>query len=262
MSNLLNIPLSNKDNDYQQYLETSNVSLEDDELIAKAINDSIQIQQQEEDEWNIIINESIELSKKEQSLTDIIDDVVITDNINEENDTNQTTVKKRKRPTKNVNKIIMYDYNEIYNTNEIELIYNDKKYDIPIKAELIRDNIQHWNITFETGNELWGTMKWEIKFTDEFPNKPPKVRVLKPLFKPYTGHITIGGAICNPLLVSGQGWDTQTELLLLIIALVNGMVDTDFPAKLNDGDDRVQSYTERNAEAARLRYYKNHGWKY
>lgn len=215
-------------------------SIEDEEIL-KAIEESMEIERKEKEEWEKIIKASIETAEDErEKLED----------------------KKRKRPSRNVNKIIMFDLTELNQTKEIEIIIAQTKHTFQINATLVEDNIQHWNVIFETGNSLWKTMTWDVKFTDQFPAKPPKIRVLQPYFKPYTGHITIGGAICNPLLVTGQGWNPETEMLPLFIALINGMIDSDSPAKLNDNDERTQVYNDANAEAARVRYLKNHGWKY
>lgn len=219
-------------------------NIEDDE-IQRAIDASMEQERLEKEEMERIIQESIKSAKDEEDKRD-----------------EEIAKKKRKRPTRNVNKIIMFDLSEIKETKEIELFINNKKHNIKIETDLADDNIQHWIVTFHTGPELWGTMQWDLKFTEQYPAKPPKIRVIKPYFKPYTGHITYGGAICNPLLVTGQGWNPETEMLPLFIALINGMIDTDSPAKLKDENDEVVEYSERQAEAARQRYYKNHGWKY
>jgi len=46
---------------------------------------------------------------------------------------------------------------------------------------------------------------FEMTFPQEYPNKPPFIRVLKPRFQHLTGHITLGGSICMQLLTT-SGW--------------------------------------------------------
>lgn len=223
---------------YEEAIHQSlQVTSKDDEILQQVLEASKKVQTEEEAELEKAIEASIEQAEKEGII-------------------------KKKRPAKNANKMIMYDYGEINNTKTIELTLNGRKREISVSVELVKDNIHHWVVSFDTGKHLWGKMQWEILFTNSFPKKAPKIRVLTPVFKPYTGHITIGGAICNPILVTGQGWNPETEMLTVIISLIDAMVHTDSPARLNDNDDRAQPYTSENAEAGRSRYLKNHGWKY
>jgi ubiquitin-protein ligase len=208
-----------------------------DENLEKVLKDSISVKNREDDELKRAIDASIEEAKPKP---------------------------KKIRPKKNVNKILQFDLREVNSAKTFEIIHNHNKYKMEVSASFVNSNIQHWSVTFHTGKKLWGDMVWDIKFTPEFPQKPPKMRVIQPIFVPYTGHITIGGAICNPMLVSGQGWNSETEMVPLLISLINSMLDTDSPAKkLHDkSDERVQTYTEENAEAGRQRFYKNHKWSY
>jgi ubiquitin-protein ligase len=223
---------------YEEAIHQSlKVTSKEDEILQQVLEQSKNIKTQEELELEKAIQDSIEQAEKDGII-------------------------KKKRPTKNTNKMIMYDYGEINNVKTIELTLNGRKRVITVSVELVKDNIHHWNVSFDSGKYLWGKMTWEILFTNDFPRKAPKIRVLTPVFKPYTGHITIGGAICNPILVTGQGWNSETEMLTVIISLIDAMVNTEQPAKLNDGDERVRPYTNEEAEAGRTRYLKNHGWKY
>jgi ubiquitin-protein ligase len=233
--NVSDITPDNEEEILKAVIEES-VRVNTDEDLEKALKESIVIKNREEEEMKRAIEASIEEAKPKP---------------------------KKIRPKKNVNKILQFDLKELNDAKTFEIIHKSHKYEIGISASFVNSNIQHWSVVFHTGKKLWGDMVWDIKFTPEFPNKPPKMRVVRPLFTPYTGHITIGGAICNPMLVSGQGWNPDTEMVPLIISLINSMLDTDFPAKLlNGNDDRAQDYTEENAEAGRQRFYKNHGWRY
>jgi hypothetical protein len=44
-----------------------------------------------------------------------------------------------------------------------------------------------------------------LKFSGDYPFKPPFVRVVEPVFVFRTGHVTLGGAICMELLTN-SGW--------------------------------------------------------
>lgn len=240
MFNFLKKPKNDRE-EQQFYEEAINNSLrvtsQEDELLMKIIEESKQIKNQEDVE----LQRALEASRDDAEKKGII---------------------KKKRPIKNVNKIIMYDFGEIDKIDTIDLILKKRKHQIDIDVSLIEDNIQKWKVTFDTGRYLWGKMSWEVVFTDDFPKKAPKIRVMTPVFKPYTGHITIGGAICNPILVTGLGWSSKTEMLTVIISLIDAMVNSDSPAKLNDGDDRVRPYTAAEAEDGRKRFLQAHGWTY
>ena len=47
-------------------------------------------------------------------------------------------------------------------------------------------------------------IKFEMLFTINFPVSPPFLRVVYPRFQQYTGHITVGGSICTPILTEGD----------------------------------------------------------
>jgi hypothetical protein len=50
----------------------------------------------------------------------------------------------------------------------------------------------------------------EVRAKDLEMMSPPFVRVLRPRFKFHTGHVTIGGSICSPILT--QQWDPSISL--------------------------------------------------
>jgi len=51
----------------------------------------------------------------------------------------------------------------------------------------------------------------EMTFPNEYPMKPPFVRVVRPRFKFLTGHITIGGSICMQVLTT-SGWSPSNDI--------------------------------------------------
>lgn len=102
----------------------------------------------------------------------------------------------------------------------------------------------------------------ELSFPDAFPNEVPFVRVVRPRFKYQTGHVTIGGSLCTPLLTT-SGWTPMTIDSLIASIVVN----------LKEGDARVQlaadwycsapfaDYTMLEAKEAYKRALVTHGWK-
>lgn len=125
----------------------------------------------------------------------------------------------------------------------------------PISLEFDEDNIQLWHLLIKT--KKWDDMVWEIRFSDNYPKTPPFVRILKPYFKYLTGHITLGGAICNPLLTS-KSWDPNISMESLFFALIIGMEEGGaITIKEHETDHK---YTLKGAQAGYSRYIKNHGW--
>jgi ubiquitin-protein ligase len=230
---ILKVIEQSKHNVLQQYTEL------DDEIM-KVIEQSKHIASREDMELERAIKESEQISRNVE-------------------------LAKRKRPqykgnSSNVTKMLRYDYQDINEADYIEVTLNGKLEQFPIHVELVNNNILVWRVTMETGKHWFGTMEWELEFPNDYPVKAPKVRVIRPYFQYMTGHVTVGGAICNPLLVSGQGWNTETETMSLIISLVISMVDTDKPAIVSKQPANGVSYSSANAEAARGRYYQTHGW--
>jgi ubiquitin-protein ligase len=55
----------------------------------------------------------------------------------------------------------------------------------------------------------------ELKFSNDYPFSPPFIRVVKPIFVPLTGHLTLHGAICHEIL-SSKGWIPTCSIEMLI----------------------------------------------
>ena len=70
-----------------------------------------------------------------------------------------------------------------------------------------------WQAIFLT-HIFAGRVDLEIRFPDQYPFEPPKVRVVKPRFKPRTGFV-INGALCMELL-SKDGWTPAMSVVALI----------------------------------------------
>ncbi|KAL0238091.1 hypothetical protein GEMRC1_012564 [Eukaryota sp. GEM-RC1] len=97
----------------------------------------------------------------------------------------------------------------------------------------------------------------ELTFGAQFPNLPPFVRVVKPIFAFRTGHVTMGGAICHSLLAS-DGWLPSFSVEALLLELRSLMLDGQ--ARLDSNQDLSQ-YSEHAARSAFSRAMNMHNWK-
>ncbi len=112
----------------------------------------------------------------------------------------------------------------------------------------------------KTGNAP--TIVFNIVFPTAYPFEVPFVRVIRPRFQYQTGHVTIGGSICTPMLTS-TGWVSMDVPSLIAATLVT----------LKEGGARVQlapdvhcrcpfcDYTEGEAREAYTRVVNRYGWK-
>lgn len=58
-----------------------------------------------------------------------------------------------------------------------------------------------------------------LRFSKDYPYKPPFVRVVEPVFQFRTGHVTLGGAICMELLTN-TGWKPFNDIEQIIIQVM------------------------------------------
>jgi len=96
----------------------------------------------------------------------------------------------------------------------------------------------------------------EMAFPDDYPNHPPFIRIIKPRFETFTGHVTSGGSICMELL-SNQGWRPSYCLETLFVDIRNLLLV---------GTGRIHSvrhseeYDIKEAKDAYQRMCATHGW--
>lgn len=98
------------------------------------------------------------------------------------------------------------------------------------------------------------TLEIEITFPEDYPFRPPFVRIVSPRFMFMTGHVTSGGSVCTELLTDG-GWVQTTSAMSLILMLKQNLYDGGAridPTKLG----QVYGYDE--ACAAYNRMLRNH----
>ena len=136
--------------------------------------------------------------------------------------------------------------------------------------ELQEDNLYKWLIKldrskFEDSNSLLvqdmkrlnvQEIKLEMLFEDNFPYSPPFLRVISPIFKPQSGHITISGSICMELLCTGH-WSPATSIESLIIQIKVLILEGE--GRLDESKLNL-TYSLKDAKEAFIRVAKSHGW--
>jgi len=96
---------------------------------------------------------------------------------------------------------------------------------------------------------------FEMNFPQDYPNKPPFIRVLKPRFQHLTGHITIGGSICMQLLTT-SGWSPANSIESIFVQIhceiLTGKPRLDF--------NNQNPYSINEANEAFVRVSERYGW--
>ena len=99
-------------------------------------------------------------------------------------------------------------------------------------------------------------LEFEIIFSASFPFDPPFIRVVKPIFKFHTGHVTIGGSLCMESLTP-SGWSSARSIEGLFIEILSIILQGG--ARLDKG--RVgHCYSAQEAKTAFERVARHHGW--
>jgi len=97
-----------------------------------------------------------------------------------------------------------------------------------------------------------------LRFSGDYPFKPPFVRVVDPVFVFRTGHVTLGGAICMELLTN-SGWKPFNDIEQIIVQIRAEIGSLDGGARLDLGQSS-SAYSESGAWEAFYRAAANHGW--
>jgi len=97
-----------------------------------------------------------------------------------------------------------------------------------------------------------------LKFSGDYPFKPPFVRVVEPVFVFRTGHVTLGGAICMELLTN-SGWKPFNDIEQIIVQIRAEIGSLDGGARL-DLNQSSAAYSDSGAWEAFYRAASNHGW--
>lgn len=98
-----------------------------------------------------------------------------------------------------------------------------------------------------------------VDFADDFPQEPPFLRVVSPVFESMTGHITAGGSLCLEVLTvtaGANGWNPSIRMATLLVGIL---------VAISDGGPRIQRgsgvYRDESARAAFKRVATRYGWK-
>ncbi|CAI2379874.1 unnamed protein product [Moneuplotes crassus] len=106
----------------------------------------------------------------------------------------------------------------------------------------------------QTGNGP--ELQFEIVYTSSFPFDPPFIRVVKPIFKVHTGHVTVGGSLCIESLTP-SGWSSARSIEGIFVEILSIILQ---------GETRIEksslghTYSIQEARAAFERVAKHHGW--
>jgi len=98
-----------------------------------------------------------------------------------------------------------------------------------------------------------------LRFSADYPFKPPFVRVVEPVFQFRTGHVTLGGAICMELLTN-SGWKPFNDIEQIIVQIRAEIGSSDGGARLDLNQNSSTAYNENEAWTAFYRAAGNHGW--
>eukprot|EP01112_Ceratiomyxa_fruticulosa_P007796 TRINITY_DN2029_c0_g1_i1.p1 TRINITY_DN2029_c0_g1~~TRINITY_DN2029_c0_g1_i1.p1 ORF type:complete len:333 (-),score=37.11 TRINITY_DN2029_c0_g1_i1:132-1130(-) len=145
---------------------------------------------------------------------------------------------------------------------ELRLILKSNPKTQGYEVQPIDDNLYHWEIKlfgFEDHLPIAQDLKafkvphvlMHITFNKDYPFSAPFMRVIRPRFAYRTGHITIGGSICNEMLVR---WLPSTTIESCIISV---------RIQLLEGNARLDNYnrsdyTEGEAKVAFDRMVATH----
>ena len=94
----------------------------------------------------------------------------------------------------------------------------------------------------------------EIRIPKKYPFQAPFVRVVSPVFKYRTGHITVGGSLCVDILTA-LGWSPCYTISQLVLQIKTLIVDAEIDTTTNK-----KFYTYEEAKGAFDRVARDHGW--
>lgn len=136
--------------------------------------------------------------------------------------------------------------------------------------ECYEDNLDIWRLHMKMDNEfnadkpLVHDMKRkgvdkivvEIRYPYEYPHKPPFVRIVTPIMKRVSGHITEHGSFCHYML-SNDGWTPMVCIENLLVDLKQNLFEGD---GLLADKHWNQEYCYKNSLESFSRALKIYGW--
>eukprot|EP01126_Amoeba_proteus_P039302 TRINITY_DN4137_c0_g1_i9.p1 TRINITY_DN4137_c0_g1~~TRINITY_DN4137_c0_g1_i9.p1 ORF type:complete len:196 (+),score=32.29 TRINITY_DN4137_c0_g1_i9:64-588(+) len=137
---------------------------------------------------------------------------------------------------------------------------------------LVEDNIYKWHVKlfgfegqlaedlfiYESSRPGRDHVLIEVIFPRTYPSSPPFMRVIYPQFHQFTGHITVGGAICVKELTM-SGWVPGIELSSFFVMIRNLLLEG---SALIDMNRTHNDYIETEAREAFIRTCQTHGWSF
>jgi len=117
---------------------------------------------------------------------------------------------------------------------------NDFDKDSNIRKDMVKYGIPH--------------VEFDVRVPEGYPFEPLFVRIVKPIFKYRTGHITVGGSICVDILTA-VCWSPACTIKSTIKTIESLIVDAEI-----DNNSSKKHYTYSEATQAFNRVAKDHGW--
>lgn len=134
-------------------------------------------------------------------------------------------------------------------------------------VEPVEDNIYLWEVQlfdFDKAEPIakdlahlrMRAIVMRISFPEDYPFSPPFCRIVRPRFVFHTGHVTVGGSICNELL-SAKGWSPENTIESVIMSIRSSFLAGGGRLERHHAGD----YTEAEARVAFDRLIAQHGWQ-
>lgn len=127
-----------------------------------------------------------------------------------------------------------------------------------VLPDALQQQLRGWSKTFDKQ----GAITFHILFPNDYPKSVPFVRVVRPRFKYRTGHVTLGGSICNEMLTPA-GW-REMDVEALIYAVLGIMQDGKAEIQMQPDVHCAHPHYDYNLAEARATYEmaaRVHGWK-
>ncbi|KAJ4879313.1 Ubiquitin-conjugating enzyme E2 1 [Raphanus sativus] len=120
------------------------------------------------------------------------------------------------------------------------------------------NNIMRWNaVIFGPDDSPWdgGTFKLSLQFSEDYPNKPPKVRFVSRMFHP---NIYADGRICLDIL-QNQDWSPVYDVGAILISIQSLLCDPNTDTSANSEAARMYSESKREYDR-RVRDVVEESW--
>mmetsp|Transcript_62041 Transcript_62041/g.134593 ORF Transcript_62041/g.134593 Transcript_62041/m.134593 type:complete len:327 (-) Transcript_62041:93-1073(-) len=143
-----------------------------------------------------------------------------------------------------------------------------------LSVDLVQDSLYCWCVKMHANSfpddcllkgDLMKLASWssssspeivfEVLFPNEYPMQPPFIRVKRPRFQQWTGHVTVGGSICMQLLTP-SGWLPTVSLENIFVNIRSEMIEGGGRLDMQ----HTAAYSEAEAREAFNRVARRYGW--